>query len=226
MDPLRRKLLDTLRFEFVNPVLFEQALTHRSAGAPNNERLEFLGDAVIEIIVTHWLYQVLPDDAEGHLTRYRASFVCRESLAQLARELELGESLALGGGELKSGGRQRDSILADGFEALFGAMFLDQGLEACKECLLPLLGPRLEKVREEAPKDPKTRLQEYLQGRGLPTPEYIVVSTQGADHEQEFLIECRVSTLNQSTQGTGTSRRRAEQSAAQQLLDELAKASG
>jgi len=221
MDPLIRRLLNRLNFEFDDVSLLEQALTHRSASAKNNERLEFLGDAVIELIVSHWLYEEIPDATEGQLTRYRAAFVCRESLARLAREIDLGETLALGGGELKSGGRQRDSILADAFEALYGAMFLDQGLAACRGSLLPMLMPRLEAVHKESPKDPKTRLQEYLQSQGLATPDYAVVATQGAAHQQEFLVACKVQALNVSSQGTGTSRRRAEQSAAQQLLDEL-----
>ncbi len=221
MDPLRCQLLSRLDFKFADPALLEQALTHRSAGARNYERLEFLGDAVIELIVSQWLYEAFPDAPEGHLTRYRAAFVCRESLAQLAREIDLGGTLALGGGELKSGGRQRDSILSDGFESLFGAMFLDQGLEACRRRLLPMLNPRLQQVRDDTPKDPKTRLQEYLQRRSLATPDYAVIATQGAAHEQEFFVECRVEPLNTSARGEGTSRRRAEQSAAQQLLDKL-----
>ncbi len=221
MDSLRQRLLDRLNIKFSDTTLLEQSLTHRSVRAKNNERLEFLGDAVIELIVSQWLYQAIPDVPEGLLTRYRATFVCRESLAQLARTIELGETLALGAGELKSGGRQRDSILADGFEALFGAIFLDQGLETCRQCLLPMLTPRLSQVRESAPKDPKTRLQEYLQSRAMPTPEYLVIATQGAAHEQEFLVECQASALNITAQGSGTSRRRAEQSAAQKLLDGL-----
>ncbi len=221
MDSLRLRLQQRLKIEFSDPSLLEQALTHRSVRARNNERLEFLGDAVIELIVSQWLYQAVPEAPEGLLTRYRAAFVCREGLARLARDIDLGETIALGGGELKSGGRQRDSILADSFEALFGALFLDQGLDACRQCLLPMLNPRLQQVREKAPKDPKTRLQEYLQSRALPIPEYVVVATQGAAHEQEFLVECQTAIQNITAQGSGTSRRRAEQSAAQKLLEAL-----
>jgi len=166
MDPLRRKLLGLLNYDFRDPELFAQALTHRSVGTKNNERLEFLGDAVIELIVSKWLFEAVPNAAEGQLTRYRAAFVCRESLAKLARDLNLGSILVLGGGELKSGGRQRDSILADGFEALFGAMYLDSGLDACRQCLLPMLEPRLNEVSERNPKESQNQAPGIFAGAG------------------------------------------------------------
>jgi ribonuclease-3 len=211
-----------LGHDFADEGLLRRALTHRSASAEHNERLEFLGDAVIELVVTEWLYRGLPERGEGELTRLRARVVRRESLAELARELGLGEALSLGGGELKSGGRHRDSILADAFEALIGALYLDGGLEACRRCLLAHVEPRFgDLARAPAGKDPKTCLQEWLQGRGLELPQYEVVGTDGAEHAQRFHVQCTVASVGVAANGSGSSRRRAEQAAALALLGQL-----
>jgi ribonuclease-3 len=217
-----RRVCRLLGHTFSDAALLRRALTHRSASAEHNERLEFLGDAVIELVVTEWLYRSLPDRSEGELTRLRARVVRRESLAELARELGLGETLSLGGGELKSGGRNRDSILADAFEALIGALYLDAGLETCRRRLLAYVEPRMGDL-EEVPsgKDPKTCLQEWLQGKGLALPRYEVVGTDGAEHAQHFHVECTVASVDASARGSGSSRRRAEQAAAQALLAQL-----
>ncbi len=220
--PAESRLLERLGYAFREPQLLTRALTHRSAAGDHNERLEFLGDAVIELVVTEWLFRTLPDRSEGELTRLRARIVRRESLADYARELALGEALRLGGGEMKSGGRHRDSILADGFEALLGALYLDGGLEECRRCLVAIVGPRLDGLAQ-APttKDPKTRLQEWLQGRGLPLPDYEVVRTEGVEHAQRFVVACRTGGLHPTVHGSGSSRRRAEQDAATRVLQSL-----
>jgi ribonuclease-3 len=217
-----RRLEQRLGHDFADRDLLDRALTHRSAASAHNERLEFLGDAVIELVVTEWLFGSLPRHSEGDLTRLRARIVRRESLAEYARELALGDALTLGSGELKSGGRHRDSILADGFEALLGALYLDAGFDACKRCLLSLVESRLGTIDQwSVGKDPKTRLQEWLQGRGLPLPDYRVLRTEGAEHAREFVVECRVASLADGVQGHGSSRRRAEQAAARMMLERL-----
>jgi ribonuclease-3 len=221
-DTARRQLLERLRVEITEPALLEQALTHRSAAGRHNERLEFLGDAVLEMVITDWLYRRFPDAPEGDLTRLRARLVRKETLASVARELDLGAALTLGGGELKSGGRYRDGILADAFEAVLGALYLDQGLGCCETLLKRVMGPRLDNSAETArDKDPKTRLQEWLQSRALALPTYDVVEVSGADHDQQFLVECRVEASHISVRGRGSSRRRAEQDAAQQVIEHL-----
>jgi len=214
-----RRLLDELAYEFRDPALLRRALTHRSASGQHNERLEFLGDAVIELVVTEWLYRSLPEHSEGELTRLRARVVRRESLAGYAREIALGEVITLGSGELKSGGRHRDSMLADGFEALMGALYLDAGLSECWRFLVGLLSSRLAHLTQAGDaKDPKTRLQEWLQGRGMALPAYEVVRTEGVEHAQRFIVECAVAGSAPVT-GSGSSRRRAEQEAARVMLD-------
>ena len=211
----RRRLLERLKHRFDSEALLERSLTHRSAGRDNNERLEFLGDAILGFVVAEALYHRLPGAQEGLLTRKRAELVCRETLVDLSRALGLGPALKLGGGELKSGGRDRDSILADAFEALVGAYYLDAGLEPCRSWMLSLLEERLDSAaREEAVKDPKTDLQEVLQARGLPLPVYAVSEVSGAAHEQSFTVICEVAGLPEPARGTGSSRRKAEQSAA------------
>ncbi len=205
--------------EVADDRLLIQALTHRSAGKDHNERLEFLGDAVLELVVTSWLYRQYPNASEGDLTRLRARLVRKESLADLARRIDLGTVIALGGGEMKSGGRHRDSILADSFEALLGAIYLDSGLSHCEALLIRLMGPRLERAEEEAlTKDPKTRLQEWLQSRAMALPQYSVIETLGADHAQEFVVQCVVSARALRVSGRGNSRRKAEQQAAARAL--------
>jgi ribonuclease-3 len=217
-----RYVLSKIGHEFADQSLLVRALTHRSAGSSHNERLEFLGDAVIELVVTAWLFELFPQCTEGELTRLRAKIVRRESLANYARDISLGDAMQLGSGEMKSGGRYRDSILADGFEAIVGAMFLDAGFQVCRERLLSLIEPSLPRLVDAATtKDPKTRLQELLQGQGSALPQYEVIRTQGDDHQQSFVVQCEVSTLREPVIGNGTSRRRAEQDAAQRTLTAL-----
>ncbi|HEY5790615.1 MAG TPA: ribonuclease III [Gammaproteobacteria bacterium] len=215
-------LASRLGHRFAEPALLEQALTHRSAGAPHNERLEFLGDALLGMVIAAELYARYPHAGEGELTRMRASLVRRETLAQVARELDLGGQLRLGGGELKSGGFRRDSVLANAVEALLGAIYLDGGYLAGREVLRRLFAARLDELPAAAlAKDPKSRLQEFLQGRGRPLPEYRVVATEGADHRRRYTVECQVEGLPGTCVGTGSSRRRAEQEAASLALAAL-----
>ena len=205
---------------FRAPALLRQALTHRSHSAPHNERLEFLGDAVLNCTVAALLYERFPHLAEGDLSRLRASLVNQETLSRIAASLELGAQLRLGEGELKSGGARRPSILADALEAVVGAIFLDGGFEpaarAVGETFAPLL---LQLDPGTLGKDPKTQLQEYLQGRRLSLPQYNVVSVRGEAHEQQFQVECLVPELDIRTLGDGSSRRGAEQSAARRAYD-------
>ena len=215
----RRRFAESLDIRFGNEDLLARSLTHRSAGRDNNERLEFLGDAVLNFVVAEALYIRIPQATEGVLTRVRAELVRRSTLAGLARALELGPALRLGGGERKSGGRDRESILSDAFEALVGAYYLDAGLEACRSWLVALLAERMEIALEtRTAKDPKTELQEFLQARGLPRPAYAVSEVSGAAHEQRFTVSCEVAGLARPATGTGSSRREAEQSAARQSL--------
>lgn len=202
-----------------DPLLFRAALTHRSAPGPNNERLEFLGDAVVNLVVARHLYQRFPAATEGDLSRLRAHVVSAEPLAEVAGALRLGEALQLGSGELKSGGARRRSTLADAFEALCGALFLDAGLEASSAMVTRLLAARIAALPSpEALKDPKTRLQEYLQSRSLGLPVYTVERIEGEPHEQTFEVGCAVSALGLAARGRGTSRRKAEQEAAERIL--------
>ncbi len=200
----------------------ERALTHRSAGSGHTERLEFLGDSIINFIMAECLFRAQPEAREGQLTRLRALLVRRDTLAAVARELELGTALKLGGGELKSGGRDRDSILADAFEALIGAVYLDSDIDTCRGLVEKLFAERIVQAQQRrVAKDPKTRLQEKLQAKGLPLPSYEVVEVKGAPHDQEFQVFCRVEGLDNPTCGTGGSRRKAEQAAARLALEQL-----
>lgn len=202
--------------------LIARALTHRSAGGADNERLEFLGDAVLSFVVAELLYRDYGDAPEGDLSRYRAALVSGETLADVAETLDIGERLRLGPGELRSGGFRRRSILADAFEALLGAIYLDGGLDAARAVIERLWRPRLAALRAAPPpKDPKTRLQEYLQARSLGLPAYSVESITGEPHEQQFAVRCTVGALGASAEGHGTSRRRAEQLAAERVLESL-----
>lgn len=222
MNEADGRLEKRLGYRFDDPGLLEQALTHRSLGSCNNERLEFLGDAILGFVVAELLYQTEPEAHEGRLTRLRAHLVRRETLAAIAREVELGEVLRLGPGEKKSGGRGRDSILADAFEALIGAIYLEAGLASCRDVLESLYAERLaDATREVGLKDAKTRLQEALQGRGLGLPRYVVVKREGAAHDQSFTVECQVDAVADPVTGTGTSRRKAEQDAASRALEAL-----
>jgi len=215
----RARLCRLLGYRFGAEDLLDDALTHRSAGRENNERLEFLGDAVLGLVIAAELYVRNPQPSEGVLTRWRATLVKKQTLAEIAREISLGDYLVLGSGELKSGGRRRDSILADTLEALIGAIYLDGGLQAAQAVIHTLYGERLAELPDLAAlKDPKTRLQEYLQGRGLGLPSYSVVDTQGKAHEQLITVQCEVEGMTQAPRATDTSRRRAEQAAASMAL--------
>ncbi len=211
-----------LEYKFKDPARAEQALRHRSAGGFHNERLEFLGDAMIGLAVAEMLYRGFPELNEGDLTRVRATLVNGRALASMARELELGELLTMGAGEQRGGGFQRRSTLADVFEAVVGAVFLDAGYGATFELVARLFAPHIEALPDpESLKDPKTRLQEALQGRGLALPEYRIVDSSGPDHARSFRAECSVNELSIMETGEGTSRRTAEQAAAAAVLKQL-----
>ncbi len=216
-------LRERLAYEPRDPALFEAALTHRSASGRNNERLEFLGDAVLNLLAADQLFRAHPLADEGDLSRLRARVVSAEPLAGIAQQLALGEALQLGSGELKTGGFRRQSILADALEAVIGAIYLDRGLDETRRVVEPLLAPLLAAAPEpEALKDPKTRLQEWLQARALPLPDYAVEQVAGLQHEQRFRVRCSVAALDATSRGEGSSRRRAEQEAARLLLENLA----
>lgn len=215
-----RWLRETLCVEPREAALYEAALTHRSASGRNNERLEFLGDSVLNLLVAEMLYRRFPSSSEGDLSRLRARLVSEGPLAQVAQSLALGDELRLGSGELKTGGFRRESILADALEALIGAVYLDLGLEAARALVERLAGPLMAALpAAEELKDPKTRLQERLQGRGLALPTYTVERVSGEPHAQHFEVRCEVAPLALAAAGAGSSRRRAEQDAAQRLLD-------
>lgn len=211
-----------LGYSFGDPALLEVALTHRSAGRANYERLEFLGDSVLNFVVAVLAFQHYPEASEGDLSRYRAALVSSRSLADVAAELELGDQLRLGGGELKSGGFRRGSILADSLEAVFGAIYLDGGLDSARDVIGRLFQTRLAQLpTAQDLKDPKTRLQEALQSRGLALPRYTMEEVSGEPHEQWFVASCVVASLEVSERGEGPSRRKAEQEAAQRVLAAL-----
>lgn len=210
-----------LSYRFRDPALAELALTHRSVGKPNNERLEFLGDALLGTFVAEMLYEVHPKASEGELSRLRAQLVNGQALAVIARELALGERLKLGSGELKSGGFRRDSILADAFEALIAAVYLDGGFEACRDTVRGLFAERIAALPRSS-KDAKTRLQEWLQARGLPLPHYELVGSHGEDHARSFDVSCAIVEPEPiRAEGYGSSRRNAEQEAAETVLARL-----
>lgn len=223
-DPLLTELQRRLDYRFSNIRQLELALTHRSlSGRHNNERLEFLGDAFLGYVIAAELFERHGGAKENQLTLLRASLVRGKTLADLGRALGLGEFLRLGSGELKSGGFRRDSILADAVEAIIGAVLLDGGPEPARALILRLLGARLERARPgEVSKDPKTRLQELLQGRGEALPDYEVVEVVGSDHAQTFTVSCRVLAVGEQVLGKGRTRRAAEQQAASHVLDRLA----
>ncbi len=218
----RARLQKALGHRFADPALLERALTHRSAGSRNNERLEFLGDSIVNHVIAEALYRRFPRASEGELSRMRAALVRGDTLAQLATALELGGHLVLGPGERRSGGHRRKSILADALEAVIGAIFLDAGMDHCRACVLGWYGDRLEQLAAGADKDAKTRLQEYLQGRGHPLPVYEMVAVRGEDHDQQFSVACRLEQPALVSEGSGRSRRKAEQAAAQAALEQLA----
>ena len=216
-QPAFGPLYKRLAYEFSDPTLLNSALTHRSAGSENNERLEFLGDAVLGYVIADELYQRFPEADEGELSRRRASLVKGDTLADIARSLELGDYLHLGPGELKSGGFRRDSILADALEAIIGAICLDSDVGQARTVVGRLFGDHLVSLISKAPlKDPKTRLQEYLQARKLPLPDYQVLQAEGEQHAQTFTVSCEVG--DTVVQGVGASRRKAEQAAAAEAI--------
>jgi ribonuclease-3 len=217
-----RRLYKALGYTFTNTELLEQALTHRSAAKQHNERLEFLGDAILGMIVGETLYKRFPQEPEGKLTRMRSTLVKGDTLAELARETSMGELLKLGPGELKSGGHRRSSILADVVEAVLGAIYLDSGMDAVRGVIDRLWASRIEKLDPNAhPKDSKTRLQEFLQGKKLTLPTYEVITISGKDHAQTFEVSCTVDNLSVPVKATGNSRRKAEQEAARLTLEKL-----
>ncbi|NNF16032.1 MAG: ribonuclease III [Gammaproteobacteria bacterium] len=217
-----QRLAAALGIEFSDIELLKAALTHRSAASKNNERLEFLGDAVLGMVIAKRLFDAQPDASEGQMSRLRATLVRRNTLAEIAREWDIGEYVHLGSGELKSGGYRRASILADTTEAIIGAVYLDQGIAAAQGLVRTLFGERWSNIGDQsAEKDPKTRLQEWLQSRGLPLPDYSVVSEHGPPHAREFVVRCEVQSCGHLGDGRGPSLRAAEQAAAQTALEGL-----
>jgi ribonuclease-3 len=216
-------LCKQLGHQFLQPQLLRRALTHRSYSASHNERLEFLGDSVLNCVVARYLYETFPELAEGDLSRLRSNLVNQQTLAILAQQLELGELLSLGEGERKSAGARRPSILADALEALFGAVMLDAGFPAAEKVVLGLYVPFIAKTDlQTLGKDAKTLLQEYLQGSKLALPQYNVQQIKGEAHSQTFVVSCEIPKLNVKTQGEGTSRRIAEQIAAEKAYQQIA----
>ncbi len=221
-----KKLHARLDYQFNNPELLHAALTHRSAGAHNNERLEFLGDSILNFVVASRIFHLRPDYHEGQLTRLRANLVRGETLAEIARDLDLGSLLKLGSGELKSGGFKRASILADALEAVIGAVYLDGGYDAAEKTISHLYEDRFNNLPSSDPvKDSKTNLQELLQGRGLGLPEYQLLDSYGEAHAKTFVIGCEIAALGLKVKAEGSSRRKAEQTAAADILHQIEKSS-
>ncbi len=210
--------------EITTSALFSAALTHRSAGKNNNERLEFLGDAVLGVVIANLLFERFPDYDEGDLSRLRAHLVCKKALAQLAQDANLGERIKLGAGERKSGGHMRSSILADSLEAIFGAVYLLKGFEFTSGFIKQLYVSQLESLPDiDELKDPKTQLQEHLQAKQIDVPSYKVISEKGDGNNKRFIVQCIIEELNLVTQGEEKSKKKAEQLAARQMLDSLSK---
>lgn len=223
MNPAAGWLAERLGVDLSDPALLARALTHRSHGSVNNERLEYLGDAVLSFLVAEMLFLRFPEASEGELSRFRASLVSGEALAATAASLGLGEQLLLGEGEMKSGGHRRATILADALEAMVGAIYLDQGIEVARRVAGRLFEAAIDTLPSASElKDPKTRLQEWLQGRGHPLPDYTVLEVSGEPHDQRFSVRCDVPGLAISAVADGSSRRRAEQEAAQRILSDPA----
>lgn len=219
MDKAEGWLASTLDYTFSDPKLFQQALTHRSASGPSNERLEFLGDAVLDFVISDIIYRLEPGASEGDLSRLRSSLVKDSSLAAIAADLGMGEHLLLGSGEHKTGGHRRKSILADALEALFGAVYLDAGIAAASSVIEKVFAGRLASLPDPSElRDPKTRLQEALQARGAALPKYELVEVSGKAHRQRFRVSCEVPGIGEVATGEGSSRRKAEQDAAARML--------
>ncbi len=224
-NPSLSSLCKRLDYRFNDASLLEEALTHRSVGASNNERLEFLGDSVLNFVIAHELFKMFPRLREGDLSRLRASLVNGESLAEIARELDLGEFVKLGAGELRSGGHRRSSILADCVESLIGAVYCDSNFERCRELILRLYKNKLQNIPDlQSLKDPKTRLQELLQARKHTLPQYEVTHVSGKAHDQLFEVSCRIDEPAITTHAKGRSRRKAEQQAAEAAIAKLQQA--
>lgn len=218
--PDYRPLFAALAYAFNDKVLLQRALTHRSSNKDHNERLEFLGDAVLGMCVAQMLYEKFPKQPEGKLTRMRSNLVKGDTLASIGRELDLGTYILLGSGEMKSGGHRRDSILADALEALLGAIYLEAGLDSAMRSISVLFASRIAMLDPNMQiKDSKTQLQEYLQSRQLPLPDYEVIEISGQDHAQTFKVRCKVDSLHLNQVATGKSRRIAEQKAAKSTLE-------
>lgn len=216
------RLCRRLDYEFQTPAYLKQALTHCSAGSDNNERFEFLGDSILGAVISYAIFKQYPHQNEGQLSRLRASLVKGEMLANIALELELGDCLYLGQGELKSGGFRRASILADALEAIFAAVFFDGGFDAAQQVILHLYRTRLDNPElNNTLKDGKTQLQEYLQSKKMPLPEYTLTKVTGDEHDQLFYVTCSVPSLKKTTKGQAETRRKAEQIAAMELLRSL-----
>lgn len=216
------RLQRTLGYEFADSALLTLALSHRSMGAKNNERLEFLGDSIVNHVVAEALYKKFPAADEGAMSRMRASLVKGDTLAEIASEIDLGEYLLLGPGERKSGGRRRSSILADALEAVAGAILMDSSVDRCRIFLLRLFKSRLDGLNDQTgEKDAKTLLQEYLQGNHRPLPAYQLIKVEGGDHNPQFLVSCTLTKPTVCFEGVGSSRRKAEQQAARHALCEV-----
>jgi len=227
LDKAAAWLRQSLAYSFDDPQLLRQALTHRSAAGGNNERLEFLGDAVLQLVISDWVYARAGDASEGQLSRIRASLVKSRTLSKLANALGVGVYVILGPGEKKSGGHRRASILADTLEAVFGAIYLDGGLAAARAAIQQAYGELLHDMPEFADlRDPKSRLQELLQGRGMAVPDYEVLQVSGKAHAQTFEVMCSVPALGATTTGSGPARKDAEQKAAVAMLATLERADG
>ena len=219
------RLEKALGHPFANPELLRQALTHRSHGSPHNERLEFLGDSVLNCVMATFLFERFPSLREGELSRQRANLVRQDTLAEIAQSLKIGDYLRLGEGELKSGGFRRPSILADGLEAIIGAVYLDASFSAARAFIERLYQTLLAQIDPNTSgKDAKTELQELLQARKLPLPQYTLIVTRGDAHAQEFEVECAIPSLGVRVAGVGTSRRNAEQAAARNAIGQIATA--
>lgn len=219
-------LCKQLGYQFAQPALLQRALTHRSYSAAHNERLEFLGDSVLNCSIAKYLFDTYPELPEGDLSRLRSNLVNQQTLVTLAEKLNLGEQLLLGEGERKSAGHRRPSILADSLEALFGAVLLDADFEAAEKVVLGLYVPYIAQIDLQAlGKDAKTLLQEYLQGRKLALPQYNVAEIKGEAHAQTFVVSCEIAQLGLSTRGEGASRRIAEQIAAERAYQQITKTS-
>lgn len=222
--PELKKLCHSISYDFNDISYLQTALTHRSANKRHYERLEFLGDSILSFVISSELYRRFPKAREGQLSRMRASLVKGDTLAVLAKDLNLGDYLILGSGELKSGGFRRSSILADCLEAIIGAIYLDGGTEAARTFILNVFDTKLDNASPDVNlKDPKTQLQEYLQANGQELPVYEITETKGQAHNQVFYIECQVGLLEQPVTAKGTSRRKAEQTAARKVLDMIKK---